>query len=259
MRPQLPPERHEAEVGDVTIDQREHGGGSVVRMQSHRPRPPSTALHRQAYFRPIPPLLDRLDDLGVADVELGNPPQRIPHDRLLGGELRLVGDVLQLAAAAVILYVVRTGRGDAGRAGSDDLGQLPAGEALVQLHALAQPDPLAGRGAGDEHGAPVREPAHALPTRRDRRDRHDVAHSPHASRRAASSQGDGRTGGPAGGPAGAALAVARRSSASSAATTASGRTSSDRTPPASNRAPARSKYVTSISPRWNSGSSITRR
>src|SRR5437016_12821359 len=102
-------------------------------METHRARPPSTALHRETDLRPIPPLLDRLDDLGVADVELGNPPQRIAHDRLFGGELRLVGDVLQLAAAAVILYVVRTGRGDAGRAGSDDLGQLPAGEAPVQV------------------------------------------------------------------------------------------------------------------------------
>src|SRR2546430_10822178 len=162
MRPQLPPQRHEAKVGDVTIDQWEHGDGSVVGVQSYRPAAtdresfrvrPSDRFHRQAYFRPIPPLLDRLDDLGVADVELGNPPQRIPHDRLLGGELRLVGDVLQLAAAAVILYVVRTGRGDAGGAGSDDLGQLPAGEALVQLHALTQPDPLAGREAArsEEH------------------------------------------------------------------------------------------------------------
>src|SRR5437867_4239376 len=154
-------------------------------METHRPPPASTALHREADLRSIPPLLDRLDDLGFADVELGDPPQRLPHDRLLGNELRFVGDVLQLAAAAVILHVVGARCGNAGRAGGDDLGQLPAGEALVQLHTLAQPDPLTRSGAGDEHGAPVRQPAHALPTRGDRSDRHDVAHWPNASRRAA--------------------------------------------------------------------------
>src|SRR5438876_174331 len=83
-------------------------------------------------------------------------PQRIAHDRPLGGELRLVGEVLQLAPAAAILHVVRTRCRDAGRAGRDDLAQLPAGEGLVQLHTLAQPDPLARGGAGDEHGTAVR-------------------------------------------------------------------------------------------------------
>jgi len=146
-------------------------------METHRPPPPSTAaLHREAYLCPIAPLLDRLDDLGVADVELGDPSQRVAHDRPLGGELRFVRHVLQLAAAAVILHVVRTRCRNAGRAGGDDLGQLAAGEAFVQLHPLPQSDPLAWGGARDEHGAPVREPAHPLPTRRDRRDRHDVAH-----------------------------------------------------------------------------------
>src|SRR3989454_1087058 len=85
-------------------------------METHRPRPPSTALHRKTDLRSIPPLLDRLDDLGVADVELGDPPQRLLHDRLLGNELRFVGDMLQLAAAAVILHVVGARCGNAGRA-----------------------------------------------------------------------------------------------------------------------------------------------
>src|SRR5438094_8949419 len=175
-------------------------------METDRPPPPSTALHREADLRSIPPLLDRLADLGVADVALAGPPQRLPPDRLLGSELRFVGDVLQLAAAAVILHVVGARCGNAGRAGRDDLRQLPAGEALVQLHTLAQPDPLARSGAGDEHGAPVRQPAHALPTRGDRRDRHDVAHWPNASRPAASSQADGRSGGRAVGWSGGAVA-----------------------------------------------------
>src|SRR3989442_11716585 len=46
--------------------------------------------------------------------------------RSLGGELCFVGDVLQLAAAAMILHVMPTRCRDAGRAGGDDLGQLPA-------------------------------------------------------------------------------------------------------------------------------------
>src|SRR5439155_13523656 len=225
--------------------------------EAPRPRPPSAPFHRLPYLRPVPPLLDGLDDLGVLDVELGDPPQRIAHDRPLGGELRLVGEVLQLAPAAAILHVVRTRCRDAGRAGRDDLAQLPAGEGLVQLHTLAQPDPLARGGAGDEHGAPVREPAHALTTRRDRRDRHDVAHWPTASRRAARSQVDGRSGGRTDGAAGG--AAARCWSARSAATTASGRVSSAGGWATCRRAPARSRYVTSMSPRWNSASSITRR
>src|SRR5256885_6622515 len=163
-------------------------------METHRPAPPSTALHRETDLRSIPPLLDRLDDLGVADVELGDPPQRLPHDRLLGNELRFVGDMLQLAAAAVILHVVGARCGNAGRAGGDDLGQLPAGEALVQLHTLAQPDPLTRSGAGDEHGAPVRQPPHAPPTPADPRDRPDGAHWPNAPPRAPSSPADGRSG-----------------------------------------------------------------
>jgi len=173
---QFPPQDHQLEVRDMTVLQVEHGSGTIVLVEAHRPRPPSTAFHRQADLRPVPPLLDRLDDLGVLDVELGNPPQRIAHDHPLGGELRLVGDVLQLAPPAAILHVVRTRCRDAGRAGRDDLAQLPAGEGLVQLHTLAQPDPLARGGAGDEHGTAVREPAHALPAGRDRRDRHDIAH-----------------------------------------------------------------------------------
>src|SRR5439155_26130501 len=93
---QFPPQDHQLEVRDMTVLQVEHGSGTIVLLEAHRPRPPSTAFHRQADLRPVPPLLDRLDDLGVLDVELGNPPQRIAHDRPLGGELRLVGDVLQL-------------------------------------------------------------------------------------------------------------------------------------------------------------------
>src|SRR5437016_13156203 len=103
-------------------------------METHRARPPSTALHRETDLRSMPPLLDRLDDLGVADVELGDPPQRLPQDRLLGSELRFISDVLQLAAAAVILHVVGARYGNAGHPGGDDLSQLPGGDSRVQLH-----------------------------------------------------------------------------------------------------------------------------
>src|SRR5438093_436939 len=212
------------------------------------------AVHR------LPPADDAVSagERRAADGELGNPSQRAPHNRSLGGELRLVSDVLQLAAAAMILHVMPTRCRNAGRAGGDDLGELSAGEGLVQLYPLAQPDALARGGAGDEHGAPVREPAHTLPTRRDRRDRHDVAHWADASRRAASSQADCGTAGRSDGDGGGGSA-ARCSSARSAATTASGRVSAGGGSPTRRRAPARSRYVTSMSPRWNSGSSITRR
>src|SRR3989441_10840976 len=76
-----------------------------------------------------------------------------------------------------------------------DLGQLPTREGLVQLHAVPQSDPLTRGGARDEDGAPVCEPTHALPACSDRGDRHDVAHPPRASRRAARPQPDGRSGG----------------------------------------------------------------
>src|SRR2546426_644792 len=133
---------------------------------------PSDRFDRQTDFRPIAPLLHGLDDLRVGHVELTDVAQGLAHDRALRGELGVVGEMLELAAAAPIPPVMGAGRrhpraagrpGDGG--GSHHLRQLAAREGLVQPDAVPEPHPLPGRGARHEHGAPVREPAHAVPAR----------------------------------------------------------------------------------------------
>src|SRR5213078_1738908 len=138
-RLELAPQRHEPEVRDVAVDEREDTTRLIVRVEPDRPGPPSTAFDRQTYFRPIPPLLDRFDDLRVGDIELADASQGVAHDGPLGRELRVVAQVLQLAAAAAVTDIVRAGCGDAGSGGADDFGELAAGEMLVELHAVAQP------------------------------------------------------------------------------------------------------------------------
>src|SRR5947207_9942091 len=165
---ELAPQRHEPEVRDVAVDERKDCSRTVIRVQSHRPTVRlSDRFHRETHFRAIPPLLDRFDDLRVGDVELADASQGVAHDGPLGRELRVVAQVLQLAAAAAVTDVVRAGCGDAGSGSADDFGELAAGEMLVELHAVAQPDAFAGRGSGNEHGAAVGQAPHAVAPRSD--------------------------------------------------------------------------------------------
>src|SRR5438874_12322393 len=238
-RLELAPQRHEPEVRDVAVDEREDTTRLIVRVEPDRPGPPSTAFDRQTYFRPIPPLLDRFDDLRVGDVELADASQGVAHDGLLGGELGVVAQVLQLAAAAAVAHVMGARRRDPGRTGPDDLGQLAAREMFVELHAVAQPDPLARCGAGNEDGAAVGEAAHAVAPGGDGGDRDHLAHPPMLSRRATRSQGDAPSGAAAADAGGA--AAVRCCSASSAAAIASGWASSGANSAARSRWPTRSK------------------
>src|SRR3989441_12944122 len=105
-------------------------------------RPPrSTLFPYTTLFRS--PLLHGLDDLGVGHVELADAAQGLAHDRALRGELGVVGEMLELAAAAPIPPVMGAGRrhpcaagrpGDGG--GSHHLRQLAAREGLVEPDAV---------------------------------------------------------------------------------------------------------------------------
>ena len=239
--PELAPQRHEPEVRDVAVHERKDSQGLVVGMEPDRLRPPAAVLDRQRDLRPIPPLLDGLDDLRVGDIQLADASQRVPHDGPLGRELRIVCQVLELAAAAPVAHIVRTRRRNpcVPRCRCHDLPQLRPREVLVQPHTVSQPDAFSRRGPGHEHRSPVRQAPHAIASRRDGRDRDDLAHPPMPSRRAASVQADGRAGGGAAGGAGAARV--RCSSASNAAAIASGWVSSEARSAASSRSPTRSR------------------
>src|SRR6266404_1509444 len=97
--------------------------------------------------------------------------------------------MLELAAAAVIVHVVRARRRDATGAGLDDFAKFRAREIAVPVQrSLTQPNAIARRRARHEDDAAVAQSADALPSDCYARDRHDIAHSRpsrSASRRAA--------------------------------------------------------------------------
>ena len=102
MPPEFAPQRHQLEVRDVAVGKCENLSRMPVGMQSDHGRvrrPPD----RQTDLLAVPPLVDRLDDFGIGQVEFPDPAQRIPHDGALRGELCLVRQMLQLAPAAVVL------------------------------------------------------------------------------------------------------------------------------------------------------------
>src|SRR6266480_2261954 len=230
MTPQRAPERHQPEVRDVTISKRENEVRPVKRVHANRLCRPFAALCRHGDFRAIPPLVETLHDFGVLDLEFAEPPQCLTDDRALGLKLGIVGEMLELTAAAMIADVVRAWWRDSPRAGFDDFADVRAGEVAMALQRpFPQSDPIAGRGPGYEHDATIAQPTHA--------------DSPGAVR-----------------PSGrAAVVIDRRSSATIAAATANARSNPGRGGAASTRAPARSRYLMSISPFRNSASSMTRR
>src|SRR5437763_9681097 len=99
---ELAPQRHQPEVRDVAVDQREDSPRTVIRVQSDHGRlgramrrlaeaaepgaaggwseAPHGPLHRQTDLRSIPPFLHGFDDLRVGHVELADASQRVAHD-----------------------------------------------------------------------------------------------------------------------------------------------------------------------------------
>ena len=128
MTPQLAPQRHETEIGDVTVGEREDKVGSVVGVQTDR-----QGLRRQRDLCPIPPFIQCFDDFWVADLEFADPSQRVADDRALGLQLPVVREVLQLAAAAVVVDVMWTGRGHSPWPRLHDFSQFRACEVAVFL------------------------------------------------------------------------------------------------------------------------------
>src|SRR5207245_4312237 len=114
-------------------------------------------------FRPIAPLLQRFNDLGVRQIQLADPPQRITNDRALGTQLTVVCEMLQLAAAAVVVDVMRTRRRDPSWPGLHDFSRLGAREiAVARERAFTQPDPITWYGARCEHDAAITQPSNAV-------------------------------------------------------------------------------------------------
>src|SRR5438105_5648040 len=218
------------------------------------------ALRRHGDLRPIPPLVEGFHNFGIRHVQLADPAQRVAHDRALGGELAFVRDVLELTAAAMIVYVVRARRRDAADTRLHDFTDLRARVVAVPLQGiLTRTDAITGCGARNENDPPIGQSPDAVPSHRYAGDGHEVGHSRPSRRprrRLSTTHGDGPTAGrpdglsdsglvavrPSGCPA------ARLSSATSAAATASARSSAGRGIAANTRAPARSRYVMSTAP-----------
>src|SRR5256886_17502567 len=82
-------------------------------------------------------------------------------DRALGLKLGIVGEMLELTAAAMIADVVRAWWRDSPRAGFDDFADVRAGEVAMALQRpFPQSDPIAGRGPRHEHDSTIAQPTH---------------------------------------------------------------------------------------------------
>src|SRR3989449_9501413 len=182
---------------------------------------------------------------------LAEARERVAHYGLLGRELGVVRQVLELAVAAPVLPVVRARRRDACRPRLDDLADLAPREVLVELERAGRPPPvplpgaqadaLPRHGAWNKHSATVGEPPHPVAARGDPGDGYRVAHSRSPSRRAICSHGDRTPARPS--STGRTRPADRRSSASSAAVTATARITArgGAASAPSNRGPTRSR------------------
>src|SRR5438132_4050266 len=208
------------------------------------------ALRRHGDLRPIPPLVEGFHNFGIRHVQLADPAQRVAHDRALGGELAFVRDVLELTAAAMIVYVVRARRRDAADTRLHDFTDLRARVVAVPLQGiLTRTDAITGCGARNENDPPIGQSPDAVPSHRYAGNGHEVGHSRPSrrpSRRLSCSQGDCASA--AVWPSRRAAVISRCSSATTAAATASARSSPGRGIAANTREPARSRYVISTAP-----------
>src|SRR5882762_2738376 len=258
---QLAPQSHELEVRDMTIGEWKNEVRAIVRMEPNCLCRPLAPLRRHGDLRAIPPFVESLHDFGVFDLEFAEPPQRIADDRAFGPELLVIRHVLQLATAAVIAHVMRARRRDSPWPGRDDLADIRAREVAMTLERIGtQANTIPGHRARHEDDAAIAQLADPISAHGDPRNGHDIAHSRPSrrfKRRLSVTHGDctsarwtvGTT----------CSGTDRFSSATIAAATASARSTPGRTGAANTRAPARSRYLMSISPFTNSASSMTRR
>jgi hypothetical protein len=129
---QFSPQVHQLEIGDVTIGEGKHEVCAIIRVKTDgRMAGRPDGLHRHGYFGPVPPLLERLDYVRIIDLQFPDPPQCVPYNRALGGELRIVRDMLELTAAAVIVHVMRARWFDALGTGLQDFPEVGARELAV--------------------------------------------------------------------------------------------------------------------------------
>ena len=107
-RTQLAPDRDDALVGDGTISEVEHVRRVVVRVQAGDPSGTDAPKVERQLAAVTPLGIARLHG-HTAHVAAADTAQRVGDDRALRTELRVVGEVLELAPAAVVNGIVRTG------------------------------------------------------------------------------------------------------------------------------------------------------
>src|SRR3954462_12207371 len=95
----LAPHVHDALVGDRAIRELKYPHWIVVAMQSDRPLAVAPATHRERQLLAIAPLLVAGLNFRPIDGSLADARQRVANDAAFRVELRVVPDVLQLAAA----------------------------------------------------------------------------------------------------------------------------------------------------------------
>src|SRR5207245_8036869 len=170
---QLAPELHQLVIVDVTIGERKNRIRPIVWGQTD-----SQSFRLHGDLRSIAPLIEGFDDFRVCDLELPDAAQRIAHNRALGTELAFVGDMLELAAAAMIVHVVRARGRDSSGTRPHDRADLRAREVAVALEGVvAQADLITRCRAWNEDDATVRQLADTVSSNRDSSDGHAIGHS----------------------------------------------------------------------------------
>ncbi len=150
-RADVVPERHQLRGRDVAAHEVEDPVGPVERVE---PDSLPALVHGEGDLGPILELLAGRNDLGVHQVEPGDAAERIAHEPAAGLALRRRVQVLELAAAAVVVHVVWAARLNPVGGGLQHTARPGVGVAPVCAD-LGDLDEVAGSGAGHEHRSSI--------------------------------------------------------------------------------------------------------
>lgn len=154
----------------MTIGEREDEVRPVVRMETNR-----LGLRGHRDLGSIPPLFQCFNNLGVREIQFPDAPQRITDDRALGCELAVVRDVLQLAAATVIVHVMRAGRRHPAGPRLDDLADCSARIVAVPLQrAFPKTNAITWYGSWDKHDSTISESPDPIASDSNASDGHEL-------------------------------------------------------------------------------------
>jgi hypothetical protein len=162
------PQIHQRRRRDVAAGEIKQLARPIVAMQ---PDPPTRRGDRQRELAAIAPFPIRRLDLGIIDFETADPAQRVANNRPLRRQLMFVRQMLELAAAAFVLLVVRTTRLGSPWSRLHDSEKSSAGESSMKLN-VVELDEISGCGARDEHRAPIAQLADSVTSGGDPGDVH---------------------------------------------------------------------------------------